>query len=252
MGLHFETRVSDSPWVASVWTCLSQGVAEMTSVATETWGLVFWHQDGKAYAAVTGPESRTGTAPVPDGATFLGIQFAVGTSLRMTGTRALVDAGIALPDTTSRNFRLDGCRWETPRADDAEGLVDRLVRQEVVVRDPVVTAVLNGRGSPVTDRTVERRFRTSTGFSRGSIRQIGRARAAAERLLAGDGVGEVVSGLGYYDEPHLARALRRYVGRTASQLRDGTGGALALSVSAHDVVEDFDHPVGVGRGLPER
>jgi AraC-like DNA-binding protein len=65
-------------------------------------------------------------------------------------------------------------------------------------------------------------------------------------------VGEVVSSLGYYDEPHLARALRRYVGRTASQLRTGAGGALALSVSAHDVVEDFDDPVGVRRGLPER
>ena len=253
MGLHFETRASDSPWVASVWTCRSERVAEMTSVATETWGLVFWQQEGRAYAAVSGPESRTGTAPVPDGATFVGIQFAVGTSLRMTDTRALVDAGIALPDTSPRSFWLDGFRWETPCAADAEALVDRLVRHEVVVRDPVVTEVMNGRGIPVvTDRTIERRFRTSTGFSRGSVRQIGRARAAAERLASGDVVGEVVSHLGYYDEPHLARALRRYVGRTASQLRDGTGGALALSVSAHDVVDHFDDPVGVRRRVPER
>lgn len=252
MGMHFETRSSDSPWVASVWTCRSERVAEMTSVATETWGLVFWEQDAKAYAAISGPESRTGTAAVPEGATFVGIQFAVGTSLRMAGTFSLVDAGIELPDATPRRFWLDGARWETPCSDDAEALVGRLVRHDVVVRDPVVTAVMNGHRTPVTDRTVERRFRTSTGFSRGSIRQIGRARAAAERLASGGVVGDVVSSLGYYDEPHLARALRRYVGRTANQLRAGVGGALALSVSAHDVVEDFDDPVGVRRGLSER
>ena len=41
---------------------------------------------------------------------------------------------------------------------------------------------------------------------------------------------DVVGKLDYFDEPHLARALRRYVGRTAGQLREGTGGALALDV----------------------
>src|SRR3954468_5480906 len=72
MGLEFETRVSDSPWISSVWACRSDQVAEMTSVATETWGLVFWEQDGTAYAAVTGPEASSGTAPVPTDASFVG------------------------------------------------------------------------------------------------------------------------------------------------------------------------------------
>jgi len=41
-------------------------------------------------------------------------------------------------------------------------------------------------------------------------------------------VSHVVDELGYYDDSHLARALRQYVGRTALQLREGVGGALAL------------------------
>jgi len=228
MGLHFETRSSDSPWVASVWTCRSERVAEMTSVATETWGLVFWEQDGKAYATVTGPESRTGTAKVPEDATFVGIQFAVGTSLRMTATSALVDAGIELPDATRRSFWLDGARWETPCSDDAESLVARLVQHEVVVRDPVVTAVMSGHRTLVTDRTLERRFRAATGLTHGAVRQIQRVRSAAARLASGEAVTDVAGALDYYDEPHLARALRRYVGRTAGQLREGAGGAIAL------------------------
>jgi AraC-like DNA-binding protein len=80
----------------------------------------------------------------------------------------------------------------------------------------------------VSDRTVQRRFRASTGLSRGAVRQIERVRAAAVLLISGESVSDVVDELGYYDEPHLARALRRYVGRTARELRDGVGGALAL------------------------
>ncbi|GHB76309.1 AraC family transcriptional regulator [Streptomyces viridiviolaceus] len=203
----------------------------MTSVAGVRWGLVFWEQDGRAYAAITGPETRTGTAPVPEGATFTGIEFAVGTSLRAVPTPMLVDGGVELPDTTRRTFRLDGARWETPGPDDAEALVERLVRAGTVARDPLVAEVLRGHRPDVSGRTVERRFRAATGLTRGAVRQIERACTAAELLAAGDPAADVVTKLDYFDEPHLARALRSYVGRTARQLREGTGGAIALDLN---------------------
>ena len=230
MGLRFETRASDSPWVDTVWTCTSEQITVMTSVAGVRWGLVFWEQDGRSYTTITGPETRTGTAPVPEGATFTGIDFAVGTSLRAVPTPTLVDGGVELPDTTHHTFRLDGARWETPGPDDAEALVERLVRAGIVVRDPLVAEVLRGHRPAVTGRTVERRFRAATGLTRGAVRQIERARTAAELLAAGDPAADVVAKLGYFDQPHLAQALRAYVGRTAGQLREGTGGAIALDL----------------------
>ncbi|MGV9676786.1 helix-turn-helix domain-containing protein [Nocardia sp. NPDC003482] len=230
MGLLLAARASDSPWVAEVWTCRSERVAEMTSVATETWGLVFWEQDGVAGAAVTGPESRTATAPVPEGASFVGIQFAVGTSLRGVAAPSLVDTGIVLPEVTERKFWLDGSRWETPGPDDAEALVARLVRSGVVVRDGLVADVVRGHRPPVTERTLERRFRAATGLTRGAVRQIERARTAATLLSSGAGEDTVIDTLGYYDAPHLARALRRFVGRTSRQLRAGVEGAIALDL----------------------
>ncbi|MFA1538135.1 helix-turn-helix domain-containing protein [Actinomadura monticuli] len=230
MELRFGTRQSDSPWVDAVWTCTSERVTEMTSVAGVRWGLVFWTQDGRSYTSITGPETRTGTAPVPEGAAFTGIDFAVGTSLRAMPAPTLVDAGVELPDTTRRTFRLDGSRWETPGPDDAEALVERLVRAGIVVGDPLVAGVLRGRRPDVSERTVERRFRTVTGLTRGAIRQIERARTAAGSLAAGDPAAAVVTKLGYFDEPHLARALRTYVGRTAGQLREGAGGAIGLDL----------------------
>ncbi|MET8267219.1 helix-turn-helix domain-containing protein [Micromonospora arida] len=230
MGLRFETRGSDSPWVDTVWTCTSEQVTTMTSVAGVRWGLVFWEQAGRTYAGITGPETRTGTAPVPEGATFTGIEFAVGTSLRAVPPPTLVDGGIELPDTTRRTFRLDGARWETPGPDDAEVLVDSLVREGTVVRDLLVAELLRGHRPVVSARTVERRFRAATGLTRGAVRQIERARAAAELLATGDPAADVVAKLDYFDEPHLARALRCYLGRTVRQLREGTGGAIALDL----------------------
>jgi hypothetical protein len=202
----------------------------MTSVAGVRWGLVFWEQAGRAYAGITGPETRTGTAPVPEGATFTGIEFAVGTSLRTVPTLALVDGGIGLPDTMRRTFRLDGARWETPDPDDAEALVESLVRAGSVVRDLLLVEVLRGHRPAVSGRTVERRFRAATGLTQGAVRQIERARTAAQLLAAGDTAADVVAKLDYFDEPHLARALRSYVGRTVRQLREGAGGAIALDL----------------------
>ncbi len=231
MGLRFETRASDSPWVDAVWTCTSEHVAKMTSVATVSWGLVFWACEGLPYAGITGPETRAGSAPVPQGATFVGIEFAVGTSLRALPMAALVNGGVELPDATRRTFRLDGTRWETPGPDDAEALVGRLVRSGAVVRDPLLAEIRLGYRPAMSARTVERRFRAATGLTQGAVRQIERARRASTLLAAGVPGPDVVSGLGYFDEPHLARALRRYVGRTVRQLRDGSGGAIGLDLS---------------------
>jgi hypothetical protein len=230
VGLRFETRASDSPWVDTVWTCTSGQVTEMTSVAVVSWGLVFWEREGRAYAGISGPETRTATAPVPEGATFVGIEFAVGTLLRAVPTPDLVDGGAELPGATHKTFWLDGVRWETPGPDDAEALVDRLVRSGAVVRDPLVTEVRRGHRPAVSGRTVERRFRAATGLTQGAVRQIERARQASTLLAGGVPVGDVVSRLEYFDEPHLARALRRYIGRTARQLRERSGGAIALNV----------------------
>ena len=232
MGLRFTTRTSDSPWVDAVWTCTSEQVGEMTSVAAPRWGLVFWECDGRAHAGVTGPETATGSAPVPEGASFVGIEFAIGTSLRDLPVASLVDGGVELADATRTSFRLCGSRrWERPAPDDAEALVARLVRDGAVVRDPIVGEVLRGRPA-VSDRTLERRFRAATGLTRGAVRQMERAREAAHLLAAGKAATDVVASLGYFDQPHLARALRRYVGRTATQLQDGGAGALALDLGS--------------------
>lgn len=191
----------------------------MTSIAAAHWDLVFWQHRGQVRVAVQGPESKASPAPVPDDATFFGIVFSLGTSLSRLPASRLVDGSAELPGATRRSFWLDGSAWRMPDYDNAEGFVRRLVRQDVLVRDPVVAAALRGASADVSERTVQRRFLAATGLTRGAVRQISRARQAAVLIQEGLPVHQVVYRLGYFDQPHLARSLTRYIGRTATQLR---------------------------------
>lgn len=198
--LRFTSRRSDSPRIDVVWTCTSEQVDERTSVAGTRCGLVFSEQDGR-HRAVTGPETAAGTAPVPKEAVFVGIEFAIGTTLRGLPIASLVDGGVELPDTTARSFHLAGPGWEMPHPGDAEALVERLVRSGAAAREPIVAEVLHGGRTDLSERTLERRG--------------------------------------------LARALRRYVGRTATQLRSRRGGALALDLAQPTTsYSSFTTPLG--------
>jgi hypothetical protein len=221
MGLDIESRPSDSRHVERVWRCRSHGVDRMTAIANAHWELVFWWQGGVASAAVLGPESRASPAPVPEEAEFFGISFALGTAMPHLTPDGLVDGSVPLPQATGGSFWLKGSAWRTPGFDDAELFVRRLVREGVVARDPVAVAALGEEAPEVSERTVQRHVVTTTGLTRGAIQRIDRARRATVLIQEGQPAQQVAHSLGYFDQPHLARSLARYIGRTATQLAAG-------------------------------
>jgi hypothetical protein len=220
MALEIESRSSDSPYVERVWRSRSSDVDQMTSIATAHWDLVFWEHRGQVSAAVQGLESRASAAQVPEDATFFGITFSAGTSMPHLPISRLVDGAARIPDATRRSFWLKGSHWHLPDYDNAEAFVRRLVREEVLDCDPIVAEVLRGASPDLSERTIQRRFLAATGLTRGAIRQIDRARHAAVLIQEGVPAHEVIHRLGYFDQPHLARSLTRFIGRTATQLSD--------------------------------
>jgi hypothetical protein len=220
MGLEIESRPSDSPYIERVWRSRSSDVHQMTSIATAHWDLVFWQHRGQVSVAVRGAESKAGPAPVPEDSTFFGISFCIGTSLSQLPAGRLVDGFAEIPGATHRTFWLNGSAWHLPGYGNAEGFVRRMVREGALVWDPAVTAALRGAGADVSERTLQRRVMAATGLTRGAVRQIGRARQAAVLLQQGLPAQDVAGRLGFFDQPHLARSLARYIGRTATQLRD--------------------------------
>ena len=92
------------------------------------------------------------------------------------------------------------------------------MREGTLQRDPVVSAILQDQTTDLSIRTVRRRFLNATGLTQGAIRQIERAQQAAELLSQGMPILEVVDRVGYADQPHLTRAVRRFIGQTPAEL----------------------------------
>jgi hypothetical protein len=229
MDLDVEHRPSDSPYVTRVWRSRTgREVDEMTAVAYARWDLVFWEQHGAMHVSVVGPEPRAYRAPVPHGAVSFGINFEIGAVLPRLPAGRRVDGHIDLPDVSRRRFHLAGSSWALPTYDNAEVFVERLVREGVIVRDRLVADVHRGASNDRSSRTVQRRFLAATGLTRGAARQIDRARNAATLIQEGAPTHDVIEELGYYDQAHLCRSLRHYIGRTPTQLRLGTLEPLSL------------------------
>ncbi|WP_433832824.1 helix-turn-helix domain-containing protein [Actinoplanes sp. CA-015351] len=230
MPIESDHRGSDSLYVARVWRGRTSGVHQMTSIATSTWELVFWDQRGVMHAAVRGPETTASNAETAGDSASFGITFAHGTSMPHLPISTLVDGGRGSRHVTDRTFLMRGEQWQIPDFDDAELLVAKLVRAGVLVRDPLVHEVVQGGVAPLGSRTLQRRVAAATGLTQGTIRQIDRAREAAVLLGAGVRALDVVDRLGYFDQPHLARSLQRFIGRTATQLRQPDPAADPLSL----------------------
>ncbi len=70
----------------------------------------------------------------------------------------------------------------------------------------------------IPSRTLRYRFLRATGYTQGAIRQYERAQKAASLLEQGMPVLDTVFEAGYFDQPHLTRALRRWIGHTPAQI----------------------------------
>jgi AraC-like DNA-binding protein len=71
---------------------------------------------------------------------------------------------------------------------------------------------------------VRHRFLRATGLPQSRISQIERAQRAASLLQMGRPISDAVHEVGYFDQPHLTRSLRRWVGRTPTQIAPGKSG----------------------------
>ncbi len=98
--------------------------------------------------------------------------------------------------------------------------MDWLARQGLLVYDPVVDAALQGPLKGCDPRTVQRHFRRSTGLTLSTKWQIERARYATCLLQEGVCILDTVEQAGYFDQPHLTRSLKRYIGQTPAQIRE--------------------------------
>ncbi len=214
----FEERPSDSSFVEMIWRTQSVGGGSFISLAESHWGIVVTRQRDRTYLTVRGPETKALPAPIPEDAEFFGITFRLGTFMPHLPARNLVDGETNLPEATRQSFWLNGSAWQFPDYDNADTFVDRLVRNGLLVCEPVVEAALRGELNDLSLRSVQRRFVRATGLTHGAVYQIERARQAMLLLQQGVSILDTVEQAGYADQPHLTRSLKRFLGQTPAQI----------------------------------
>src|SRR5260370_39684059 len=122
-----------------------------------------------------GPETRaTPLGDCPGDGEWLGIILKLGTFLPHLPTRTLVDAEVNLPTVSRNSFWLFGSAWQLPGYDNADTFVDRLVRQGLLAREPVVDAALQGHPKDRSLSTIQRRFFRATRLTQDAAPQIER------------------------------------------------------------------------------
>jgi AraC-like DNA-binding protein len=214
-----EERLSDSPFVERIWRSHSEGADAFISIAESRWEMVVTRLQGKTTLIVRGPETRaTFLRDYPEEGEWLGIRFKLGTVMPHLPASKLVDGRLTLPEATSRSFWLHGSAWQFPDYDNADTFVARLVREGLLVREPAIDDALQGRLPDLSLRSVQRRFLQVAGVTQSTARQIERARYATLRLQQGFSISDTIYETGYFDQPHLTRALKYYIGQTPAQI----------------------------------
>src|SRR5689334_9454736 len=174
----FEGRASDSLYIESVWRGRAGSNYAPICPASNRWHLLFLKQDGRVKVSIEGPLTRAKSVTQPEGTEWLGVTFQRGTFLSSVPIKSLLDEQAVLALAAKTSFELAGSRFQFPNYDNAETLVERLVREDLLVTDPVVKAVLAGQELELSWRTIRRRFLLATGLTHKTIEQIDRANQA--------------------------------------------------------------------------
>lgn len=220
--IHFEDRDSDHPFVEKVWRCHSDRADTFLSVAANNFEMVVTRLGGKSFLTLRGPETTATTLDCPAEGEWIAIRFKAGTFMPRFLPGSLRDhKDVTLPPATGHSFWLNGSALEYPDFDNAEIFVKRLAKSGILLRDPIVDDTLQRRPGELSLRSAQRHFLRSTGVTYATFRQIERARHATNLLREGVSILDVVSSAGYFDQAHLTRSLRHFIGETPARIIQG-------------------------------
>jgi len=210
MAQKHERRTSESPYINKVWrsTALTDGTFLATPDAS--WELIAAVKaDGARTVFITGQATKAERLDYKAGEQSVVIQFTAGVYLPDFRGAPFTNnyVVLTLPDDT--HFELAGHIFPWPTFEDAEDLVDQMVRAGVLANDEIVDSVLRGTPKAASNRSVERHFKTTTGLSPKKLADIRRAQEAVRMLQAGKDPSTTAADAGYYDQPHLSKSLKK-------------------------------------------
>jgi hypothetical protein len=210
MSIIHEERLSDSPYIETITRGRTVSDGSPIRPSEIHWHMVFVRHNGDARLLVVGPWTASGVVTYSEGAEILWIKFKLGAFMPHLPTRNFLDTETILPRSAGNSFWLKGSAWQFPDFENADTFIDRLARDEVLVRDPIVNDVLQGHAHDLSLRTLRHRFLRAAGLTQSHIRQFERAQRATALLQQGVSILDTVHETGYFDQPHLTRSLKQF------------------------------------------
>jgi AraC-like DNA-binding protein len=217
MSFEYEEQPSRSRFVDVIWRTFDTSDGTYLAAADACWDMIFIRRDHGPRVLLSGPSSRITPVPYRAGNRNVGIRFHRGSFLTHVPTTTMVDTTIPLPMPTDESFELAGIEWPMPTYETADDFVAGLEARNLLSDDAIVAAALRGEVQAMSARSVQRHVSQVTGLTAGQIRAIVRARTAHERLQAGESIADVAFDMGYSDQAHLSRDLKRLTGFTPGQ-----------------------------------
>src|SRR5262245_17708507 len=223
MPIRRRQRGADSPLVDSVTHVEYDGESGGLTTPDGCWDIVFRRRRGAIEVLQTGLITRPIPLDYESGDEYMCISFKPGVYMPTLPGASMLDRAILRPSSGKRAFWFEGNALEIPTFENAEGLVHRLIRRGLLTRDDIVTRVMEGDRRAVTERSVQRRFRYILGITSKGLQQVLRARRAVDLLARGEPIIHVANDLGFADQAHLTRSLKRLVGLTPGAILRSAG-----------------------------
>lgn len=217
METQLATRAAEVPYVNGITRWVIGTSYRDLAAPDGTWDLVVLRHDGATTILLTGQTTRAVPLHFAPGHELLTISFRASAFLPMIAPQDLRDKAILLPCTRTR-LRLGPDSFEIPTFENAEQFCHALTRKGQICQDDLVDRLLLNRPAAYSLRTIQRRFLQTTGITHSLYRQIQRAREAADRIQRGQAAADVAYAVGYADQAHMARSLKRLLGQGPSEI----------------------------------
>lgn len=217
MAQKHKSRSSPNPLIDRIWH--TENITDGVYIATPdcAWDLLTLQlPDGSRRMMLAGQQTKYVNVPYVAGSSAVVISFTASAYLAGFKGDELVDATLMLPSDDLGRFILLDHAFDFPEYDTAEELVVSMVGAGILKQDDVVASVLEGHPKAMSSRTMQRHFHQVTGMSRKTLDKIRRAQDAVKMLQAGTVTADVAAEVGYADQPHLTKDLKKIMGSGTS------------------------------------
>jgi len=214
----FISRSSNSPFIRQVWQAQFTRDGQLNVAADGTWDIVFSEHDDKMTCLITGPTTKVNTYNYYKNQWALGVQFKEGTYLPGMPAREVINASRSVA-TKQRTIWLKNHTFSVPTYQNVEQFVQQLYDLKLLARDVVIERTLHKKDITTPIRSIQRHFTATTGIPLNRHQQIMRAQKAAQLLREDIAITAVVHECGYYDQAHLNRSIKQFLGSTPQQLK---------------------------------